>query len=267
MPVKLALAGGALLALALVLASAEARAQTKAQCADSYVEAQRLRRLGKLHDSRERLRVCMAEACPEFERVDCGKWLGEIDASMPSAVFRVVDGSANVQNARIEVDGAPVANRVDGRAVEVDPGAHGVRVVLPDGAEKSEQFVVVEGEKNHLVDLRFDRGRPPEKRDARPPEMASERPVPFLVYPLAGLGIAALGTFTGFAIASSSERSALADRCAPVCEASDVSGVRTLQIVADVSLVVAAVSLAAAGVVYLTRPTRPVPLPANAAAR
>jgi hypothetical protein len=256
----------ALSVVALIAASREAYAQSKAACNDSYVEAQKQRRAGKLLDARERLRVCMEAACPEFERVDCGKWLDEVTASLPTVVFAAIDAGHDVQDARIEVDGVAVANRTSGRAVEIDPGDHVVRAVLTDGRTRESRVTILQGQKDRIVEITFAPVEPP--RDAtRPiPVSPAPRPVPFLVYPLAAVGVAGLATFAGFAFASSSKRSSLEDRCAPVCTDAQVSSVRTLQIVADVSLIVGAASLVAAGFFYFTRPERR-QIASNAASR
>lgn len=238
--------------LAALLLATSAHAQTKTECAASYEQAQQLRKAGKLQDARARLRVCTAQACPEFERVDCDRWLGEVEASMPTVVFHVLDDNRELQNARIELDGALFTKRVDGRAVEIDPGEHVFRVVLDDGRAMEKQVTTLQGQKDRVLDFVF--AKPAGPAPKKEPEVA--RPVPFLVYPLGGAAIVGLGMFTGFAIASSSKRSDLQGRCAPVCSSSDVAGVKTLQIVADVSLIVGVVSLAAASFLYLTRPER-----------
>jgi hypothetical protein len=67
---------------------------------------------------------------------------------------------------------------------------------------------------------------------------------------LGGVGIAALGSFTYFALSGKAEERKLR-RCAPDCEPDDVTPMRTRYLVADVSLGVAALSLGAAGYLLL----------------
>jgi len=235
--------------LAALLVATSAHAQTKTECAASYEQGQQLRRAGKLQDARAKLRVCTAASCAEFERVDCDRWLGEVEASMPTIVFRAVADGRDLQTARIELDGTLLTKRIDGRSVEIDPGENVFRIVLDDGRAQEKHVTTLQGQKDRVVDFVLE--KPAAKKE---PEVT--RPVPFVVYPLAGAAVVGLGLFTGFAIASSGKRSDLQNRCAPVCTSSDVDGVKTLQIVADVSLIVGVVSLAAASFLYLTRPER-----------
>lgn len=80
------------------------------------------------------------------------------------------------------------------------------------------------------------------------------RPVPTAVWILGGIGIAGVGSFLGFGLSGLSQRSDLDDRCKPSCPANDVDAMQRTYLIADISLAVGAVALAAALFVYFTRP-------------
>src|SRR5262249_40486702 len=81
------------------------------------------------------------------------------------------------------------------------------------------------------------------------------RPTAGTVYALGGVGVAALGVFSGFAISGLSARGDLDEKnCRPNCPEADLDVVRGRFLVADISLGVSVVALGAATLVYLMRP-------------
>ena len=68
-------------------AAPSAGAPTVAECTAWHATGQKLRYGSKLLESREPLRGCSHEACPELVRTDCTAWLLEVQQSLPSATF------------------------------------------------------------------------------------------------------------------------------------------------------------------------------------
>ena len=132
---------------------ATARADpTKQECVTANDQAQDLRQAGKLHAARAALAVCIATACPGPVREDCAQRLVELDAAQPELVFSAKDAAGNDLDAvRVTVDGAPFADKLDGAAVDVDPGEHVFRFEAADGAATEKTLVVREGEKRRMV--------------------------------------------------------------------------------------------------------------------
>jgi len=128
-----------------------ARADEKQVCGDAYQLGQTLRDQHKLVKAREQLRVCAATTCPEFISKECTGWLKDVEARMPSVVLTAKNAAgADVTDARVTIDGAPLAATLNGIAVDVDPGAHTFGFDGPDG--RAEQKVVVaEGMKAQRV--------------------------------------------------------------------------------------------------------------------
>jgi hypothetical protein len=270
--------GGVLLlaAVSLAIPRRAVAANAREGCFNAYERAQRLRQDHKLLASREQLRVCADKACPTFVKNDCNKWLTEVEASLPSVVLTTPSDQKGRAENRVAayIDGERVAEQIDGREIPVDSGPHDVRYEL-DGRFVNTHVEVPEGQKQFplVVDFReLDPSAPlgraselpaelalsPEETDtnrAQPPRYA--RP-PLSTYVLGGVAIAGLGMFGGFALAGNS-----AESCAPSCTRSQVGGVRSDFVIADVSLGVAIA--AGAGALYFALTAKPPASPDRAA--
>ncbi len=253
-------------ALAAGLPASVARAQddpTKAACLSAYEGSQVSRKSQALRAARQELLACASDACPAIVRTDCVQWLAEVEAAMPTLVVEGRAASGPVFDVAVKVDGVPLATELDGRPREVDPGLHTLTFERGGSPPIEQKVIVREGEKNRLVVVDW---TPKPAGVAAPIAAAAvpmERPVPASVY--AGLGVAALG-LVDFAVAGSiglAKRDSLA--CAPFCVASEVRYVKTAYAVADVGLGVGLAALVASGVLFVTRPERPVRAGAGAA--
>lgn len=247
-----------LLAIAVLMAPAVAIAGDKERCGSSYIDAQRLRRLGSLIQARAELEVCLQE-CSEAVQPDCAQWLDEVTRALPSVVVTVQRAGTDVANAVVIVDGAPAANAA--RAVELDPGQHRIEVDV-EGARAARDVVLREGEKNRRVVIELE--RPSASTGLAPP--AIERPVPptveraaprmpWLTIGAGTLGAAGLLTFASVGIYGNSRYADL-EACRPRCDPKDVSSVRSTYAVADVALGVGIVALGVALVSYMAREER-----------
>jgi hypothetical protein len=227
------------------------------RCLTAHTQAQRLRQDGKLRASREQLLVCARTSCPNVVRAECGEWLGEVLALLPTVVIaaRAADGT-DLAEVRVTVDREPVLSHLDGRELELDPGLHTLRLEA-SGFEPAEQTIVVrEREKARALAFTMPKVTTslPAARSLPPGGNNEARPVPVVVYGLGALGIAALGSFAYFGLSGRAEYFDLKDRCGPGCTSSDVAPMRTRLLLADVSLGVSVVALAAASLLYFTRP-------------
>ena len=196
--------------------------------------------------------------CPGPVVADCATWLDELEQATPSLVFEItVDGQA-VSEAKVFVDDAAVTDW--SHAVKVDPGSHVVRVEVASHAPHEEKVVMAEGHRMRLVSIGFASAKPapsPEA-DTAPsiplPPAAPARPVPVVVYPLLGLGVAGLAAFGVFDGLGRAKQTNLEQTCAAQgCSSAALSPMRTEYLVGDISLGVGAAALIGAAVVYLTR--------------
>jgi hypothetical protein len=279
---------------AMLTAGREASADEKEVCVRAVERAQVARLDGKLRKAREGFVVCARPVCPEAIRQDCTRWVGEVDASLPSVVFEAVwaDGH-DVTGMTVRVDGQLLAGADAGRAVTLDPGEHAFRFEVNGAAPVDTRNVIREGEKNRILQVTFTPTAPAEAAmpastspapaapaTPSPPAMAApalgsttaapadlwrrsppegegraHRPIPVLAWVLGGVGLVGLGSFAILGLSGTSQLGSLRSTCMHTCNPSDVSSARNEILVGDI---LGFVGLAASGIatwLVLTRPT------------
>lgn len=228
--------------------------QPTSQCIAAHVEAQRLQRSAKLRDARAALVRCSDPACPSVLVQECTELFNKLDGAVPSLVFvaRDPDGK-DVADARVLDGDAVILERLDGKAIEVDPGEHVFRIESAGLPPVERKLVVREGDKLRRVEVQL--GGP--KGD--PVVVETERDVTPAFWVVGSAGIAGLALFGGLAGAGLAKKNDLDDRaCAPRCPTEDVDEVRSLFLGADISLGLGLTALAIAPILYFTSPEVPV---------
>jgi hypothetical protein len=135
-------------------AGAQGAVDEKSVCIDAVTKGQPLRDAHELVEAREQFRVCARAECPARLRTDCAAWLSEIDKTMPTVVLSAKDQAGrDVADVKVSVDGKPLVDRLDGRAVEVDPGMRSFRFERSDGSSTTQEALVKEGEKARSVSV------------------------------------------------------------------------------------------------------------------
>jgi hypothetical protein len=251
------------LALLLVGATAlayprEVRADdAKVECIRAHEQAQTLRQSGHLGAARRALLTCVQSTCPGLVREDCGRWLGQLDVEQPSVVIAARDEAGkDTASVQVLVDGAALVTRLDGEPVDVDPGLHTFRFVLPSGRAVEREVLVRAGEKARELSVTFEPPPPPATsvppaaaptfgpppppatnippaaaptfgpmRTAAPParSLPPERSAPgnIVVGVIAGIvGAAALGSAIYFTVKQANEADALHEECPRGCPTS-----------------------------------------------
>jgi hypothetical protein len=145
--------GALVVCLLLSPSAALAAGPTKEACVAANEAAQDLRQAGKLREARQKLLVCVSDACPGPVREDCVQRLNDVNTAMPTIVFEVKDPNGNdVSAARVSMDGQALVDRVTGSAVSIDPGEHRFAFDEANGFSHAEQTVVVrEGDHDRRV--------------------------------------------------------------------------------------------------------------------
>lgn len=244
------------LVTALVLFAGPARAESRAAaCIDAHEKAQLVHNRGKLRQSAEILRSCAAGHCPAAVQLDCTRLLGEVEQETPSVLVEAHDAGLDVADVHLTVDGDPYAERLDGRPILVDPGEHDIAASLPDGRVARVRVLLTVGEQKRRISFDFPPLAPESGASEAPGQTSAREGIPTGTWIAGGIGLVALGSFTTFAIVGKSKEDELR-LCAPNCDPAGVSTMRREYLVADVSLVVAAVAVAAGVWMVLARPTR-----------
>lgn len=119
----------------------------KEECLQAYTAGQRARNAGALVEAKRAFVFCGGASCPSALHGDCLRWLDEVEAATPTAVFQVVNPAGErLSGARVRVDSGS-ARELDGRALPFDPGQHVLTFEL-DGYKRLEQrFAITDGEK------------------------------------------------------------------------------------------------------------------------
>jgi hypothetical protein len=238
----------------------------KLVCADAYRSGQTRRKSGALRRAREALVICASDRCPAVMHPDCIRWLTEVEAALPTISFAAKGESGkDITEVRVFVDGEAVATRLDGKALEIDPGAHTVQFER-DGKPTLEQTIVVrEGEKARVVSASWaaspDGAAEGEEAVAVQPSRA-----PAAAWIFGATGLAGIGAFGVLALTGMERRRSLEQSCFGTCNQADIDAVKTQFLVADVALGVGVVSLGVATYLLLATGGRSAEKPAGAEA-
>jgi hypothetical protein len=226
------------------LCSSVARADSPEACFDAAVAGQEQRDAGKLVAARARFIACAKSTCPDEVQKDCTRWLGEVEASLPTIVFGARDADGHdLLDVRVTVDGTPSGDTAQGKPIALDPGTHRVKFEREGAASVEQMLVVRAGEKNRSVVVVFE-GFEGGARASR---------IPTATWVLAGVGVVGLGVFAYFGGRGLSDYRHFG--CEQGCTASDKSKVDTQFRIADIGLVIGVGALAAATVVWLVQPS------------
>jgi hypothetical protein len=238
----------------------------KAACVAAHEQAQSLRTQKKPHAAREKFVACARSECPVVLRKECAEQLEQIESTAPTVVLEAIDDTgASDSNVKVTSDGQPLADRLTGSAIAVEPGEHVFRFERASDGKAIEQRVLVgEGEKNRKLVADFQtllprRATPVEAPREAPARPAEPKRIPLLAYLAAGVGVVGLGSFTFFSLTGKSTEDELASTCAPSCAADRISSVERSYLIADISLAVGIIGVVTAVVLALPAITSPRP--------
>jgi len=253
----------------------------KRVCIAASESAQRLRKEGKLRAAREQLAVCSARECPALIRQDCAGWLNDVVSSTPSVVVAAKDTQGrDTMAVKLFIDGELVQERLDGKAIALDPGMHTFRYELDAEHAHEDPVAIREGEKNRVLAVSFQSNAaapvtPAAARPAEPAPTAHEEPspthegttaatkgpapIPLGAYVFGGAALASLGIGSVLLLSAGGDARSLRSSCAPSCDQGQVDSARSKALVGDVALGVGVVAAAAAVWMVLVKPPAPAP--------
>lgn len=247
-----------------------ARADIKEACASAYEQGQLLGRESKLVLARAQLAICQ-QACPAELTADCRRWSDEIDAISPSVILEARDKNGRrLDNVQVTLDGKPLAARLDGAPLMVDPGPHTFRFEVPGAAAREETVELGAADKGRRVSVAFPDviapeppRAPPTPRPLTPPTIRDEATpgASVAAYALGAVGVLGLGTGAALTIKGHVERSELESECAPYCQRKDVDAIRREWTVGAVTAVAGVVLVGVAIGILVLKPGPSAPTP------
>jgi hypothetical protein len=238
-------------------------AASRAECAQSFEQAQRLRNAFRYLDADAEALKCANPACGPLLSEECGKIYSELQAVMPSIVFVARDENGNdLTNASVEVDGKAPPLAVDGTPVPFDPGSHEFRFTAEGFEPLVQSAMISTGERlRPLIGVLKQAGNssapqlgtdPQTRIDDRP-----TRGVPLATYVLGGIGLVGFAGFVGFRVAGAREFDTLSRDCKPACSQDSVDAVKQKYLLSNIALAVGGAASVAAVSVYLFSPKNP----------
>ncbi|AKV02346.1 hypothetical protein AKJ09_09009 [Labilithrix luteola] len=249
---------GAAFAAATLFAGAPAHAADDREvCASAADQAQQLRDEGKYRRAREQMLICARDVCPAPIKRDCLEWLSSLEQVAPTIVISAKDGTGDVTDVKVSMDGTSITERLDGKPFPVDLGEHTFKFEY-QGKTKEEKVLIGAGQKVRTIGVQFGNpnagttGGDSSGGATAGGEQKSGSLVPALV--VGGIGVLALGSWAYFGLSGTSDVDHLESTCKPNCKQSDVDSARSKLIIADVSLGVGVVALGVATYMILTRP-------------
>lgn len=206
-------------------------------------------------EARNEMAGCVEEHCPAAIRSECRFWRDEITRTLPSVLLVIErdEPKKGHESAVAELDGK-VLGRVEPFArLDVDPGTHRVRVLLPGYDPIERSLDARPGKKNIVMLVSFKSERPAPMIPLR-----ITRPVPAVTYWSAGGALLALGISQALLWSALAARKDAA-RCKPACGADVVDGIKTKAILADVAGVTGFVLAGLSLTTFIQRPEVAVP--------
>jgi hypothetical protein len=240
-----------------------ARARDKAECASAYEDAQVLRQEHKLIEAQTHLYTCSHSSCPTAVARDCRTWLDELQKALPSVVLTAqAEDGRDLVSATIFLDGTPLDEASIGKALNVNPGPHTVRVVAEGFEPREQDLVAREGEQSRLVSVVMHplSSAQPQKQGGNSLVTGSvseaapkTRRLGWPFYTLGGLALASGGAGIGLGLSGKHDRDHMKSACSPTCKESEVSAARVKLIAANTAFALAGASAVAALVVALVQ--------------
>jgi hypothetical protein len=228
-----------------------ARADVVDVCVEAAASGQKLQHAGQLGAARTAFLACDKTECPSEVRAVCDGLLNRVEASMPSVIFVARDAAGNdLVGVRVRVDGTPVAESLEGKAVAIDPGPHTLRFEHAGDSSVEQDILIREAEKYRSVVVVFPAIA---KASAAPrtPRSAGRR-IPVLAVMLGGVGVGFMGAFAALDVDGQGRYDAC--RATP-CSTSTVDSLSIERGLAWGALGIGVASLGIAAWIFLSRAT------------
>lgn len=238
--------------------SSRARAEeapSREQCLAAHERAQDERLSSQLLAARRLLQECAAASCPSLVSRDCVGWLAELDAQIPSVIFRATQDGRDVVSLQVREGSKLLADSLTGTPLELDPGPHRFVATLPGSPPQEATYVLQAGDRARVVEFVFT-SPPIVAPPPAPPRLVAPpyRPIPVPAYWLGGATLAAAAAGGLFGVLALNQRHDVKLRCAPLCTERDLRGVKNLALASDIAFGLALVGAGLTVYSYAARP-------------
>jgi hypothetical protein len=262
----------AMCSVAIWAGPATASADVK-DCVANFESGQVARKDGRLKQALAAFNQCAASTCPDYVQGQCSKWVDEVEHLVPSVIFDIKVNGDDQLEARVDMDGAMLADHLDVHGISIDPGAHVFKVTVANFEPVEKKVIVREGERLKSVQFVFgtDKSQSPSPTAsasvapsasvAQTPRTVVSRPVPVGVWVLGAVGIVGLASMGTFWALGKSQQNSDESGChlTTGCSDSEVNSIHTKYLIGDISLAVGGVALAGSLIWYLVRPSHEQP--------
>jgi hypothetical protein len=251
-------------AVLLMPMTARAADPTTADCLSANSSAVQLRNDNKLRAARGELLVCAAASCPADVRKECLRRVDEVNAQVPTIIFEVKEAASgkDLSAVKVTMDGQPLADRLEGTALSVDPGEHTFTFETAGQPAVQKQFLIREAQKDRRESVTFGEAAPLIQQPPPPPLLEPVAPSSGLgaqkVVAIVAAGVGVVGVAVGsiFGAMAFSKKNDAQSVCPGDCP--DQSGINkwndaksTAQI-SDVAFVIGGVGLVGGAVLWFT---------------
>lgn len=270
--------------LAGVLFPTAVRAAAKGEkgCVATFKNGQKLEEEGRLRDAQLQYQACVKSSCGAFMKQQCSLRYSQLENDIPSVVPVALDEGGNpVADVKVSVDGQPLASKIDGRSLQVDPGLHEFSFQTAAGALSIQKILIMQGQRNRPISVELSGSTAkattpstlPLQRaalvDSRPaventagvtvdadpldnddPDVRPGRRTGVAPWILGGVGLAGVGGYALLTFWGRKDNQLLGD-CTPQCPQSGVDRVKKLYLLANISLGVGAAALVGATYLFI----------------
>jgi hypothetical protein len=134
--------------------SKSSSSETKTQCVYAYKNGAAQAAAGQMRLALESLKSCAHAHCGTAVFKECSRRAVMLEADIPSVVPLVVDaGGRTVADVQVTMDGEMLVSKIDGRAINVDPGEHEFAFKNERGVLGTLKVIVPQGQRNRPLTL------------------------------------------------------------------------------------------------------------------
>lgn len=211
---------------------------------------------------RIQLLICASASCPADIRKECVRRVDEVNLQIPTIVFDVKDASGtDLEAVAVSMDGEPLAQRLEGVPISIDPGTHDFKFEPAGYAPITKRLIIQEGEKDRreLVSLATLEAN---STPAAAQDVGDSRGLPtqrVLSLVAGGLGVVGVGLGAAFGVTAISKRNAARNVCPNACKTTEGvaqwSDAGTAGNISTFGFIAGGAALAGAAVLWFTAPS------------